>query len=552
MTDKKNRQINFLLIVLSLLFSSCTPLANAAPISTQPVPISSPTGVTTDGSIGLQIGDAVPASLRQQAQGWNISPNSSVMLDVSTSATPATATQIQWVYALVAPFPTVPDGVSTDELKNAWLHAGAPNAFHGLPLLMDESTQAAFTSLWGAPAANAVRIISAERLLETAWGELPSWAIIPFEALEPKWKVLTIDGQSPIRKKFDVSSYPLVVNFALQSSSDIQPSPLSLLPSNYDPTKLTTVIMTGVTALVRATAWTMERKGVLYPGEMIRDILREADIAHISNEIPFVSGCSEPQPDQSGLVFCSDPKYIDLLLDVGTDVIELTGNHFADYGAESMTETIDMYNQNDLPYFGGGLDRNDSLKPALFELNGNRIAFIGCNRPDTGAFPTATDERPGAAPCEFDTIHKTISNLKSHGFTVIATFQWVESYDPIAHELQIEDFQGMVDAGADIVSGSQAHYAQNMEFYKNSFIHFGLGNLFFDQMEPNNIQREFLDRYVIYNGKFISTELITARLENYSRPRLMTGADRAKFLEEYFQLSGWTSPTPSATETLTP
>jgi poly-gamma-glutamate synthesis protein (capsule biosynthesis protein) len=546
MTDKKNRQIYYVLIVLSLLFSSCTPQANAAPLSTQPV-ILSPTGAPINGPVGLHLGVAVPAALRQQAQGWNVPATSSITLDVSDSTTSSTATQIQWLYALVAPFPTVSDGVSADELKNAWLHADAPGAFHGFPLLMDESTQAAFTALWGAPATDAVKTIPTDQLLETAWSELPAWAIIPFEELEPKWKVLTIDSQSPIRKKFNLASYPLVVNFAVEFSPDLQPSTFNLQPSNYNASKLTTVIMTGVTALVRATAFTMERKGVLYPGEAIRDTLREADIAHISNEIPFVPGCSEPQPDQTGLVFCSDPKYINLILDVGADVIELTGNHFADYGPESMVETIDIYNQNDLPYFGGGLDRNDSLKPALFELNGNKIAFIGCNRPDTGAFPTATDERPGAAPCEFDTIHKTISNLKSHGFTVIATFQWVESYDPIAHEMQIDDFQGMVDAGADIVSGSQAHYAQNMEFYKNSFIHFGLGNLFFDQMDPNNIQREFLDRYVIYNGKFISTELITARLEDYSRPRLMTGAERAPFLEEYFQLSGWTLPTPTAT-----
>ncbi|MFT3893712.1 MAG: CapA family protein [Anaerolineales bacterium] len=435
MADKKNRQIYYVLIVFSLLFSSCTPLANAAPISTQPVPISSPTSVLTKGLVGLQVGDAVPISLRQQAQAWNISSNSSVMLDVKTSATPATATQIQWVYALVAPFPTVTDGISAEELKNAWLHDDAPGAFHGLPLLMDESTLAAFTSLWGAPAANAVRIIPADQLLETAWSELPSWAIVPFEALEPKWKVLTIDGQSPIHKKFDLASYPLVINFALQSSPDLQPSTFNLRP-NYDPSKLTTVIMTGVTALVRATAFTMERKGVLYPGEAIRDTLREADIAHISNEIPFVSGCPEPQPDQTELVFCSDPKYINLILDVGADVIELTGNHFADHGAQAMVETIDIYNQNDLPYFGGGLDRSDSLKPALFELNGNKIAFIGCDRADTGAYPTATDERPGAAPCEFDTIHQTISDLKSHGFVVISTFQWVESYDPIPHDAQ--------------------------------------------------------------------------------------------------------------------
>jgi hypothetical protein len=557
MTDKKNLKIYYVLIVFSVLFSSCTPQANAAPIFTQPVSLATPTSVPTAGSVGLHLGDAVPASLRQQAQGWNVSSNSFITIDMSTSTTPSTATQIQWVYALAAPFPTVTDGVSADELKNAWLHGDIPDAFNGQPLLMDVSTLAAFTALWGEPAANAVRTVPADQLLETSWSELPSWAIVPFELLEPKWKVLTVDGQSPIRKKFDLSTYPLVVNFALQSSTDIQPSSLSLPISNYDASKLTTIVMTGVTALVRATAYTMEKKGVLYPGEMIRDTLREADIAHISNEIPFSTGCPSPRPDQDALVFCSDPKYIDLLLDVGADVVELTGNHFADRGPQGMIETIDIYKKNNLPYFGGGLDRSDSLKPALFEVNGNKIAFIGCNRPDTGAFPTATDERPGAAPCEFDTLHNTVADLKAQGYVVISTFQWVESYDPIPHEMQLNDFQGMVNAGADIVSGSQAHYSQTMEFYKNSFIHYGLGNLFFDQMGdqdwmPYGIRREFLDRYVVYDGKFISAELITAMLEDYSRPRLMTGQERAKFLEEYFHLSGWTPLNPTETPSPTP
>jgi poly-gamma-glutamate synthesis protein (capsule biosynthesis protein) len=315
--------------------------------------------------------------------------------------------------------------------------------------------------------------------------------------------------------------------------------------------------MTGVTALVRATAFTMENKGILYPGEMIRDMMREADIAHVSNEVPFFTGCPDPRPDQTALVFCSDPKYIDLLLDVGIDVVELTGNHVADRGAKGMIETVDMYKKNNLSYFGGGLDRTDSLKPALFEVNGNKIAFIGCNRPDTGAFPTATDERPGAAPCEFEALHQTVAELKEQGYVVISTFQWSENYDNKPYDQQVKDFQEMADAGADIVSGSQAHYAQRMEFYRDSFIHYGLGNLFFDQMGdqawmPYGIRREFLDRYVIYNGKFISTELITAMLEDYARPRLMTGQERARFLAEYFEVSGWTALDPTGTPTITP
>ncbi len=260
-------------------------------------------------------------------------------------------------------------------------------------------------------------------------------------------------------------------------------------------------------------------------------------------------------------MFCSDPKYIDLLTDVGADVVELTGNHFADRGAAGMLETIQIYNDKGLPYFGGGADLQDSLKPALFEVNGNKIAFIGCNKPDADRFPTARDFRPGAAPCDFPYLQQKIAEMKSQGYVVVSTFQWNESYDSRPSPQQMDDFRLMADSGASIVSGSQAHYPQMMEFYGGAFIHYGLGNLFFDQMGdqdwmPPGIRREFYDRYVIYNGKLISVELLTGILEDYARPRLMTDDERAGYLQEYFFYSGWMqlvpTPTPTITPTLTP
>jgi poly-gamma-glutamate synthesis protein (capsule biosynthesis protein) len=488
--------------------------------------------------------------LREQVQGLDI------RLDISSSIqSNSNATRIQWLYVLVAPFPTVKDGVTFDELHIAWTEGTAPAPFDESPLLMDESTLAAFTALWDVPAPGSVQVVPADQLLDTAWKEKPTWALIPFESLEPKWKVLTIDGQSPIRKNFDPSKYLLLINFDLQSSNSLQSS--SLQPSNYDPSKLTTVILTGVTALVRATALTMELKGTMYPGEKIREVMREADITHVSNEIPFFTGCTYPKPDQAALIFCSDPKYMDLLTDIGTDVVELTGNHFADRGAAGMLETIAIYNANGLPYFGGGTDLKDSLEPALFEVNDNKIAFIGCNKPDVNRFPTATDFQPGAAPCDFDYLTQKINQLKAEGYVVISTFQWNESYTADPNPDQKKDFRLMADSGASIVSGSQAHYAQAMEFYNDSFIHYGLGNLFFDQMGdqdwmPPGIRREFFDRYVIYDGELISVELITAVLEDYSRPRIMTEQERASFLHEYFYYSGWMPLVPIHTPTITP
>ncbi len=127
---------------------------------------------------------------------------------------------------------------------------------------------------------------------------------------------------------------------------------------------------------------------------------------------------------------------------------------------------------------------------------------------------------------------------------VIATFQYEEYNQPQAAPIQMEEFRWQAESGAQIVSGSQAHFAQVMEFHGDSFIHYGLGNLFFDQMGRTDggidgIRREFVDSHVIYDGRHISTELHTFVLMDYSHPRPMDAAEREQFLRYYFEQSGW-------------
>jgi poly-gamma-glutamate synthesis protein (capsule biosynthesis protein) len=522
----------------------------------------------------MYIAAEVPDGLAIASETWGIPfvtdpDQASLRLELAAAGEDSTiASRSTWVYVLVAPFPTVADGVRFEDLKSAWRGSlSLPPAcvqcenFNRSPLWMSESTLATFTALWGEPAPGAVRITPSDQMADQLWDNSPAWGILPFEMLEPKLKVLTVDGQAPIRKDFDLSSYPLKAEYVLRAL-DREPATLGLaLPdTNREPARMTTIILTGVTALVRATAYTMETKGITYPASDIWDLMRAADITHISNEIPFFTGCDFPNPSRSKLVFCSDPKYIKLLKDVGTDVVELTGNHFADYGAGAMLETLDIYNQNGIQYYGGGADLGDAIKPLLLRHNGNQIAFIGCNPVDLGRPPVATENKPGAAPCSHSYLTNTIEGLHQLGYTVIATFQHFEYYSPEARPNQLEDFHRVADAGATIVSGSQAHFAQMMEFYNDSFIHYGLGNLFFDQMGDipyhPGIRREFIDRYTIYNGKLISVELLTTMLVDHSRPRMMTSEERASFLNEYFYHSGWgdiiPTPVPNPTATLTP
>ena len=505
-------------------------------------PTFTPTPVVIDQTL-LWASPAVPVQLRELLlqNGFQISESQqasvSHFMDVAQPVDNSQNISI-WTYALVAPFPTLVDDVSSQDLRSAW-SASSSGPFAGIPLLMDESTLKTFSALWGEPAEGAVQIVSADELLDAAWNQMPAWAIIPFESIEPKWKVLMIDGQSPIQKGFDPRVYPLIATYQLKCA-DPCPDPKELSFQNRNPNKLATVILTGVTALVRATAATMDAKGILYPGEAVREVLLEADITHINNEVPFYSHCPSPDPNQETLVFCSAPRYIQLLTDIGTDVMELSGDHFADYGQDAMFETIDIYKENKIPYYGGGLNIDEGSKPLLLEVNGNKLMFIGCNYKE--GYSTATDTVPGSVPCDFAYMTEQVAAYRALGYLPISTFQYHEYEIAEATPQQQIDFRVMADAGAVVVSGSQAHVPQVMEFYADAFIHYGLGNLFFDQVSkngPSPKQNEFIDRHIFYDGRYLGVELVTAFLEDYARPRMMKPAERDKFLLEYFAKSGW-------------
>ncbi len=131
--------------------------------------------------------------------------------------------------------------------------------------------------------------------------------------------------------------------------------------------------------------------------------------------------------------------------------------------------------------------------------------------------------------------------MRDAGYLPIVTLQYFEHYVYPPTETQVRDFRQFIDAGAVIVSGSQNHYPQTMEFYNDGFIHYGLGNLFFDQMDipVAGTRREFIDQHVFYDGKYLGNQLLTAILEDYARPRPMTPEERQSLLNDIFTAAGW-------------
>jgi poly-gamma-glutamate synthesis protein (capsule biosynthesis protein) len=454
----------------------------------------------------------------------------------------------KWIYALVTPFPSVQQNISNDDLIMNW-QGKKIGPYANSPLLMDESTYKMLSAIWGPADPDKIKLLDPDKIIEYAWANQPSWAVIPFEALEPRWKVLAVDGRSPISKNFKPDQYFITIpisftgnlaNLKYVKSLDEYKSKNSLvLLTNRDPDKLTTLAITGVTALVRATAYSMEQQGITYPSRDIRDWLRNADLTHISNEVPFAENCPFPNPSQSTIRFCSRDSYIGLLEDAGTDIVELSGDHLQDWGKDAMLHTLKLYQDRGWSYYGGGKNLEDGRKALLIEHNGNRLAFIGCNAKGS-SFAHATETDPGAVACDMNWIKNEIIRLKQKGYLPIVTFQHQEYYTYAAQPDQKRDFQWMAEAGAVIVSGSQAHQPQGMEFFNQAFIHYGLGNLFFDQYDLNLACRQAtIDRHVFYNGRYISVELLPIQFVDYSRSRPMTTGEASSLFKSLFAASGW-------------
>ena len=169
----------------------------------------------------------------------------------------------------------------------------------------------------------------------------------------------------------------------------------------------------------------------------------------------------------------------------------------------------------------------------------NRLAFIGCN-PIGPAYDWATEDSPGSAPCDYEKMQNQVRELRDAGYLPIVTFQHLEYYSYAISPILQADFQKMADAGAIIVSGSQAHQPQAIELYQGAFLHYGLGNLFFDQYnESRETRQAFIDRHVFYNGKYISTELLTIEFTDYAHSQPMSLENRQALLKIVFDVSQW-------------
>ncbi len=156
--------------------------------------------------------------------------------------------------------------------------------------------------------------------------------------------------------------------------------------------------------------------------------------------------------------FRGKPEYVKVLTTSSVEAANLANNHSADYGEESLSDTIKYLNE-------AGIINCIGTNAPVQEINGIKVGFVGID---------ALDEDEAAK------IDKAIGSVKNLGAQlIIVSMHWGIEKENEPTQEQIELAHKAVDLGADVVLGTHPHVLQGIEKYNGKYIVYSLGNFCF-------------------------------------------------------------------------
>jgi len=286
---------------------------------------------------------------------------------------------------------------------------------------------------------------------------------------------------------------------------------------------VTTYVHTGVTALTRSTGLYLDRNPIEKYIKYVKPYFEKPDLVHISNEVSIDDTCSYAG---MRLSFLTKTKHFNVLKALRANIIELTGNHNLDRGISPYLKALNWYTKENMRYFGGGANNQEAQAPLILTLkDSTRIAWIGFN--ERCPLGECADKGPGANRYSDVKSQSMIDSLRKTGInTIIACVQYseVDGYTP--HTSQKAISKRLIDFGADILIGSQAHVVQEIGMHKGKMLFYGTGNFLFDQTYKPEVRRAFFLQCAFYKGRLIQTKPVYTFMRSTKEPDIASSQKR--------------------------
>lgn len=210
------------------------------------------------------------------------------------------------------------------------------------------------------------------------------------------------------------------------------------------------------------------------------EIMNNTDVFYLNHEY-CISDRGAPL-DGKYYTFRAKPERMELLKEMGTDIVALANNHVYDYGEEALIDTTELLAENRIPYVGGGKNIDEAKQPIYFIVNGIKIGFVGASNAEKYRYtPQATENSAGILRA-YDTTeyNEVIQKAAKECDYLIAYIHWGTEDSNYLNDLQQEMGREFLDSGADIVVGGHPHVLQGMEYVDGKPIVYSLGDFWFN------------------------------------------------------------------------
>ena len=157
-----------------------------------------------------------------------------------------------------------------------------------------------------------------------------------------------------------------------------------------------TLAFAGDVLLAGSVGAAIDRNGVHWPWERVRDAFARADYVVVNLETAVARSTTGRAEDKQ-FVFRADPRTLEGLEAAGVDLVTLANNHTHDYGRAALLETLEHLDAHGVARVGAGRNASEAYRPVIVTFGELRIGFIGVSRVYPFAHWAATSSSPGVA-----------------------------------------------------------------------------------------------------------------------------------------------------------
>lgn len=265
----------------------------------------------------------------------------------------------------------------------------------------------------------------------------------------------------------------------------------------------------------------------------MKPIIQSADASLVNLETAVIQNLKYAIA-KVGPAIGTDARVLDLISDLGFTGATLANNHFADYGAEGVKESLHLLDKYKLWHVGAGLNANEAAQIKYLQIEDKKVAVINACEHE---FTIATDDKPGSNALNPIRQYVAIQNAKKNAdYLIVIIHGGVEHYNLPTPRMQ-ETYRFFVEVGADAVINHHQHCYSGYEIYKGKPIVYGLGNFFFDwQGQEPSWNEGYMLRLTL--GKEIELELVPY-IQNAESlgVKLMVGSDKDQFFANIQRLN---------------